>query len=156
MAKERERRRDKRVDYLGAASLLVASFVEGKHGGIGLKDLVKADCGGDELLEGDLFEATVDPSSCTEVSASGLFKLLKAGSLTEAQFIGLITVRVPDARELLDAKTFRRLARTYQGTPRLTVKAKAGAQVTVQVAAEVLAAGVKATAAKLAGTKKAA
>lgn len=115
-----KRRRDLRVDQLGAAGEVAAQAEK-------LKELVKGEASAGVVLEGDFFEAMLVEGEACEVSVSALLKLKEAGRLTRDEFCGLVTAKVAPTRELLDKATFLRISRRFDATPRFNVKRKTGA-----------------------------
>lgn len=121
-------RRDVRVDRIGLVNELVKNWIEGKDG---VKARVKAGMKPGETVEGDLFTGRLD--GCTEsvIDASKLLKLLEKRAVSRPEFCSMIGVKVAVAKQVLDARTFARLCRSYPGTDRLTVERKDRVELTL-------------------------
>lgn len=119
-------RRDVRVDRIGFVGELMKQYIDGDHG---LKAKVKGELEAGQSAEGDYFVGRLDAAVAAEISASGVYKLHKQGKLSEAELIEMISVKSTVAKEKIDPKTLKRLTRTYEGTPRLTITRKKGVEI---------------------------
>jgi hypothetical protein len=116
-------RRDVRVDRLGFVQELVTHFYEP------LKEKTKADARKDEQIVGDYFEASLVGTDSRYISPSRLLKLMDDGTITRAELVEMLSVKVAVAEKKLAAKVFKRLVERYDGTPRFTVTRQKGVEV---------------------------
>jgi ABC-type phosphate transport system ATPase subunit len=97
--------KDVRVDQVGYAAEIVK-----QHADV-LKTKVKVKMLEDEVarVHGNAFEGLLIGSRKRSLDPRKLFKLVKANAITEAQFLGAVTVNLDAAKQLLSGNDLNRL-----------------------------------------------
>lgn len=109
-------KRDARIDRIGFAGELTKHFIDP------LKKTVKAshpDPG--TRLTADYFDALIVGGESTSIDPSDWLHLLNTGKIDRKQFCSAIRVSTETAREVLDAKTFERIADSKPAPIKLVV-----------------------------------
>lgn len=111
--------RDVRVDRIGFVSELAKHYIEGDAG---VKAKVKAQIRPGDTAVGDFFQATLCPSSASEVSVSGLLKLYENQTISRSELVECLSASKTKVDALrLPKATHKRLVKSFVGTPRLNV-----------------------------------
>jgi hypothetical protein len=108
-------KRDIRIDRIGFASELSKHFIDP------LKKAVKRAHKVGAQLVGDYFQASIDPHTDTEIPPEAWLKLWNDGKISRADYLRGLKVKIGEAGEILDEKTFNRIAKKVDGTARLNI-----------------------------------
>ena len=109
--------RDVRIDQMGFVAELV------KHHADVLKTKVKVRMLEDEThrVTGDFFEGLLVKGKTRTLDPKKLFKLVKSKQITEEQFLGAVTVKLPAAEQLLSGNEMAKLCDEADASPSLRV-----------------------------------
>jgi hypothetical protein len=107
--------RDVRIDQMG----FVAELVK-QHADV-LKTKVKVRMLEDEIdrVTGDYFEGLLVRGKTRTLDPKKLFKLVKSKQITEEQFLGAISVKLPAAEQLLSGNDMAKLCDETDASPQL-------------------------------------
>ena len=110
--------RDVRIDTIGFAAELDRQLIKE------LRADVKARMTENDTVEarGDAFRAVMAATTSTKIDAKALYRMVKAGAISEKDFVSAISVTVTPLKKFLAEKDIARISEQVTGTPQLSVK----------------------------------